>query len=152
MVSKAATIECLVFSHVLWGLIIRFIIVLHPTLAETENRTNDYSFKMSRRRLLHYWSIDEHYTQTNTTSEDQRKQVLEMALHQSFVHSYNITSMYPEASPMQILANLYEKSEEQQTPFPPMPPSKISSNLQRIKSMFQHAYDSYMHHGYPNLK
>jgi len=33
--------------------------------------------------------------------------------------------------------------------FPPMPPSRISANIQKVKSMFQHAYDSYMYHAYP---
>jgi len=32
---------------------------------------------------------------------------------------------------------------------PPMPPSQVRSNLKLIKQMFQHAYDSYMYHGYP---
>ena len=33
--------------------------------------------------------------------------------------------------------------------FPPMPPSRISTNIKKVKSMFQHAYDSYMYHAYP---
>eukprot|EP00557_Chaetoceros_sp_GSL56_P003274 CAMPEP_0176498846 /NCGR_PEP_ID=MMETSP0200_2-20121128/12573_1 /TAXON_ID=947934 /ORGANISM="Chaetoceros sp., Strain GSL56" /LENGTH=1279 /DNA_ID=CAMNT_0017897149 /DNA_START=211 /DNA_END=4050 /DNA_ORIENTATION=+ len=33
--------------------------------------------------------------------------------------------------------------------FPPMPPSRISANIDKIKSMFEHAYDSYMYNAYP---
>jgi ER degradation enhancer, mannosidase alpha-like 2 len=35
------------------------------------------------------------------------------------------------------------------TGLPPMPPSRIRSNLKLVKDMFMHAYDSYMYHGYP---
>jgi len=33
--------------------------------------------------------------------------------------------------------------------FPPIPPSKIASNRDLIKSMFRHAYDAYMYNAYP---
>lgn len=33
--------------------------------------------------------------------------------------------------------------------FPPMPPSRISANIEKVKSMFEHAYDSYMYNAYP---
>lgn len=32
---------------------------------------------------------------------------------------------------------------------PPLPRSRIQSNLQLVKDMFQHAYDSYMYHAFP---
>lgn len=34
--------------------------------------------------------------------------------------------------------------------FPPMPQSRIKSNIQLIKSMFTHAYDAYMYNAYPS--
>ncbi len=33
--------------------------------------------------------------------------------------------------------------------FPPMPRNRISDNINTVKSMFQHAYDSYMYNAYP---
>ena len=35
------------------------------------------------------------------------------------------------------------------TGLPPFPPSRIQFNKQRVKEMFQHAYDSYMYHAWP---
>ena len=34
--------------------------------------------------------------------------------------------------------------------FPPMPPSRVESNLKLLKKMFGHAYDSYMYNAYPS--
>ncbi len=44
---------------------------------------------------------------------------------------------------------LVELQNTSPTSFPPMPASKIESNTQLLKSMFQHAYDSYMYNAYP---
>ena len=89
--------------------------------------------------------------QTNTIGakrkrNETRQNIIDLYTHlpDNDVLSINIdgTKTFASSS-MEIVQNLIPRS------FPPMPPSRVESNIQLIKSMFQHAYDSYMYNAFP---
>ena len=89
-----------------------------------------------RRLALFEHSLKQHYVQkaTNTNSTDVNE-LLRAYRFPSDRHNETIdrtTSLFAS--------------------FPPFPPSKIDANLQLIRDMFQHGYDSYMYHGWPQAE
>jgi len=92
-------------------------------------------------------SKEDHLTRGDRTSRRRRKDL--------FLHS--LVKHYSSIQPTdQETADLWRRysfgtflDHQDNDAFPPFPPSKVESNLKSLRSMFIHAYDSYMLHGYP---
>lgn len=81
-------------------------------------------------------------------STPQGQSIMDYFLHQSDMQKRASQTINTAATPQP--TNLQILQESLLGSFPPMPPSRISHNIKSIKSMFQHAYDSYMYNAYPH--
>eukprot|EP00979_Chaetoceros_neogracilis_P007120 scaffold1489_cov201-Chaetoceros_neogracile.AAC.3 len=131
--------------------------VLFPSLfvradGNLQQREKNAQFVLNarnRRRKLFESSILQHYSRNTTdasfASRDnmEQKRIKDYFMHQS-------DNEVRAGMPLNMTTtNLQIMEEISPVTFPPMPPSRISTNIEKVKSMFQHAYDSYMYHGYP---
>lgn len=63
---------------------------------------------------------------------------------------HKVMQAYLHQSNAQILqTSRPDRTSSLHTGLPPLPPSRVESNLKLIRNMFTHAYDSYMYHAYP---
>ena len=104
-----------------------------------------------RNRRRHYYesAIVDHYNSrmvdTNTTSASRKRK---KSIRDYFLHQSDMEHRLGNISPIE-MSTLQMMQKTEMSSFPPMPKSRISSNIEKIKEMFQHAYDSYMYNGYP---
>lgn len=99
----------------------------------------------NRRRKLFDSSIMQHYSPNATFAgrSSANKSIEDYFMHQSDNEFRAEMPLNMTTTNLQMMEKISPKT------FPPMPPSRISTNIEKVKSMFQHAYDSYMYHGYP---
>ena len=80
---------------------------------------------------------------TEVEEEENSSNILDLFLH--LPDEYEVD----ENAPITSSKSSFVSQLQSPSAFPPMPPSRIKSNMKLLKSMFQHAYDSYMYNAYP---
>jgi hypothetical protein len=78
----------------------------------------------------------------------QKMDILDLYLH---LPDNDIAKKVDVAKETKVFSPMYLHQLQDTTPrsFPPMPSSRVQSNIDLLKSMFQHGYDSYMYNAYP---
>jgi mannosidase alpha-like ER degradation enhancer 2 len=71
-------------------------------------------------------------------------------LNQTMKNTHRLVAAYLRQTNSQILTTSNpDQTSSLHEGLPPLPPSRIQSNLNLVKDMFMHAYDSYMYNAYP---
>lgn len=71
-------------------------------------------------------------------------------LNQTIEDAHRLVATYLRQTQSEMLRTSNpDRTSSLHTALPPLPPSRIESNLNLIKEMFSHAYDSYMYNAYP---
>ena len=88
------------------------------------------------------YSDDTHHL-TTTITESQAKQINQTMQD---IHEVLHTYLHRGVSNRQLL----DRTTSLRVAMPPLPPSRVKSNLQLVRDMFTHAYDGYMYKAYPS--
>eukprot|EP00980_Cylindrotheca_fusiformis_P003096 scaffold720_cov114-Cylindrotheca_fusiformis.AAC.4 len=100
--------------------------------------------------VLHVCKLPFMGTRPNPTSDLIDSASGMSTLNQTMEDSHRLVAAYLRQTNSELLrTSSPDRTSSLHTGLPPLPPSRIESNLNLIKEMFGHAYDSYMYNAYP---
>lgn len=146
--SSSVTFSLLIFPYL--------ILVRGDNSSWMENKAKFIRSARNRKRKRFESTMEGHYraSSCHPSSQDDCASPKNETIHDEksivdyFLHQWDFQKRIRQ-SMNETHTNLHIMQETMTESFPPMPPSRISANVEKIKSMFEHAYDSYMYNAYP---